>query len=257
MTDSARIKIACSDNIFFAINSRDFVIDSTDAPPVKPVYSSQNNIVTDEDVAITLTAAMLVFDDNTSIESLEVLAGENYSFDGLTVTPALNINGNITVNMTATANGLMSDVFQVNISVNAINDEPVAIADAASVEQDSVANEINVLMNDVDVDDASLTIISTTINGSGSADISGNNIIYTPASGFNGTEIITYTVADSLRASATAELTITVIAAPVTIPPVPPTSTSESSSSGGSMFYLLAMLFLLLIIELRRGQRNV
>ena len=271
-TDKARIKIACSDNIFFAINNADFDITSTDAPPTKPVFVSQNSVVTDEDIAITLTTAMLAFENNPTIESLQLLNGENYDFSQLSVTPLSNFNGELMVNVTATANGLVSDVFQVKIAVTAVNDSPVAVVDSTSVEQDSAAITLDVLINDSDIDGDVLTVQSAVSAGSGDVQINDNKIVYTPASGFNGTEIITYTIVDAAQATASAEVTIIVTATPVTPAPVeptpvtpapveptptaPPTVEPDSSSSGGSVFYLLIVMILSGTRQFMRGQSH-
>lgn len=257
-TSTARIKVACSDNIFFAINSADFEINSTDAAPTKPVFSGQNNISTNEDTSIALNAALLTFENSPVIESLVITAGENYSFDGLTVTPALNFNGNIKVNMTATANSLVSDPFQVSIDVKAINDLPVANADSATVAQDSTNNEIDVLVNDSDVEGQALTLKTVNASGNGTVTIVNNKVNYTPANGFSGSETINYTIEDSEQGGASAQISITVTAAPVTPTPVtPPTVEPESSSSGGgSVYYLLLVLFIALRRIAARGANN-
>jgi len=93
--------------------------------------------------------------------------------------------------------------------------------------------------------------------------ISDNKIVYTPASGFNGTEVITYTIVDPAQATASAELTIIVTAAPVTPTPVEPTPTTppatetDSSSSGGSVFYLLIVMMLSTTRQYMRGKSHV
>jgi hypothetical protein len=272
---NARIKIACSDNIFFAINNADFNINITDAVPTKPVFSNQSDINTDEDVSITLSATMLNFENSLTIDSLQIASGSNYSFDGLTITPNANFNGSIMVNMTATASDLVSDVFQVKVDIAAINDLPVAVADSATVGQDSNDNEIDVVANDSDIDSETITLTSFNYTGNGTLVILNNKLSYTPEIGFNGSESISYTIEDSEQASASAELTITVTATPVVPPPVtpppviPPTIEPKNSSSGGGSVYYLLMIMLLtlsrmltksavpvILLRVKKGQGN-
>lgn len=265
-TDNARVKITCNDNIFFAINQTDFAISSTVVPPTKPVFSSQNSIVTNEDTDISLTADMLVFEDNSSIDSLQILTGENYSFTDHTITPNANFNGLVMVNMTATKENLVSDVFQVSVDINAINDAPVAVTDSITVDQDTSDNRVDVLSNDSDVDGDVLTLKSVSTLGNGIVDIIDNNVIYTPAAGFSGMETINYTVEDAGKISATAELLITVTAAPVLpepptpvepTPVTPPTVTPDKTSSGGgSIYYLLVLMVFSISQRMTRGKKH-
>lgn len=251
-TSNGRIKIACSDNIFFAINHADFTINVTDAPPTKPIFASQISITTDEDTSIMLNANMLTFEGNQGVDSVQVLTGENYSFSELNVTPKANFNGDIQVNMTAINADLVSDVFPVTIMVNAVNDAPVAVADSASIDQDANATIIDVLANDNDIEGDEITLTIAISTGRGSVNITDNKVSYTPASGFSGTEVVNYTVEDSAKASATATLTISVIAAPIT--PTPPNAPpSNNSSGGGSIFHLLMLMIFLVAQPFIRG----
>ncbi|MGB2742422.1 MAG: reprolysin-like metallopeptidase [Cognaticolwellia sp.] len=265
-TDNARVKITCNDNIFFAINQADFAISSTVVPATKPVFSSQSRIVTDEDIDLTLMAEMLVFENNSSIDSLQILAGENYSFTELTITPNANFYGLVMVNMTATKDNLVSDVFQVSVDINAINDAPLAVTDSITVDQDTSDNSVDVLSNDSDVDGDTLTLKSVSTLGNGRVDIMDNKVIYTPATGFSGIETINYTVEDAEQISATAALIITVTAAPVLpepptpvepTPVTPPTVTPDKTSSGsGSVYYLLILMVFSISQKIIRGKKH-
>jgi hypothetical protein len=265
-SDNARVKITCNDNIFFAINQDDFAISSTVVPATKPVFSSQSRIVTDEDIDLTLMAEMLVFENNSSIDSLQILAGENYSFTELTITPNANFYGLVMVNMTATKDDLVSDVFQVSVDINAINDAPLAVTDSITVDQDTSDNSVDVLSNDSDVDGDTLTLKSVSTLGNGRVDIMDNKVIYTPAIGFSGIETINYTVEDAEQISATAALIITVTAAPVLpelptpvepTPVTPPTVTPDKTSSGsGSIYYLLILMVFSISQKIIRGKKH-
>lgn len=252
-TTKARIKVQCSDNIFFAINNADFEINAKDAAPTKPVFKGQQAISTEEDKAIVLNASMLNFENNPTIDSLQVSIGENYSVDDLKITPSSNFNGHLIVNMKATTSGLVSDLFQVKVDVVAVNDLPVAVADSATVAENASQTSIDVLANDNDVDGDKLILKAATTGGSGTVEIKDNKIVYAPAKGFSGTETISYTIEDITKASATSTLVITVTAAPVTPPtPTPPNVKPESKSSGGGSTYYLLFIALIAI-----GQRHI
>ncbi|MEM6253280.1 MAG: Ig-like domain-containing protein, partial [Cyanobacteria bacterium P01_D01_bin.156] len=97
------------------------------------------------------------------------------------------------------------------------NDGPITVA------IDSANNVLNVLQNDSDPDPGdTLTVVGLSLTdttstdtsistGNGSAvDISaaGDNLLYTPAAGFVGTEVVYYTISDSTGRTATASVTI-------------------------------------------------
>lgn len=91
----------------------------------------------------------------------------------------------------------------------ALNNAPVANDDTASVDEDS-STTINVLANDTDADNDTLSV--TVANASnGSVTINGDNTLtYTPTADFNGSDTITYTVDDGNGGTDTASVTVTV-----------------------------------------------
>jgi hypothetical protein len=120
----------------------------------------------------------------------------------------------------------------VSVTVSGVNDPPSAVADAAVVLEDSSGNQIDVLVNDVDIDGDSLTIISVSIPGFGSVSTDGNYSYYSPDPDFNGIDSFSYTVSDGNGGTDTASVTVTVSA--VNDPPVAVADTAtvlEDSSS--------------------------
>ncbi|MCJ8294255.1 MAG: M12 family metallo-peptidase [Colwellia sp.] len=126
--------------------------------------------------------------------------------------------------------------FQIN-SQSTTNSKPTAVDDQITLEQDKVTT-IDVLSNDISTDGQSLQLKSVNYTGTGNVTITDNKLTYTPAKSFVGTELLTYTLADSSGDQAIATLTITVTAKPVVTP--------TKSSSGGSMYYLLLLTVLAL-----------
>lgn len=86
---------------------------------------------------------------------------------------------------------------------------PLAQADTATTSA-GVAVTIDVLANDNDPDGGTLTLASVTPPASGSAVISANRIIYTPAAGFVGVDSFRYSVSDGQGGSGSALVTVTV-----------------------------------------------
>jgi outer membrane protein OmpA-like peptidoglycan-associated protein len=113
------------------------------------------------------------------------------------------------------------DVYRIEANAAATgpdgNTPPVAVDDAISINQDSGPVVIDVLANDSDVDGDPLIITAVTQPANGSVVIDGNNVIYTPASGFVGTDTFIYTIEDGNGGSDTATVTVTVNS---TTPPV-------------------------------------
>ncbi|MFT7494039.1 MAG: Ca2+-binding RTX toxin-like protein [Alteromonas macleodii] len=168
-----------------------------------------------------------------TLVNIDVL-GNDTDLDGdvLTVTTATTQNGTVTVNVDKTLNytpntnfagadtitytiadaaGLTSTA-DVTVTVSAVNDAPVAVADTATTLEDTPLVNIDVLGNDSDVDGDALTVITATAQN-GSVTINGDKTFnYTPNTNFAGADTITYTIADAAGLTSTAVVTVTVLA---------------------------------------------
>lgn len=98
----------------------------------------------------------------------------------------------------------------VTVTVDPVNDAPVAKADAASTAFGKPV-VMNVLANDSDVDGDTLTIksIGAAANGTVVKNADGT-VTYTPKAGFSGTDTFTYVTTDGNGGEATAKATVTV-----------------------------------------------
>jgi hypothetical protein len=85
----------------------------------------------------------------------------------------------------------------------------VAATDTATTKR-STAVVIDVLANDSDVEDDSLTIVSVTKGANGNTTIVNGQVRYGPKSGFTGTDTFTDTISDGNGGTATATVTVTV-----------------------------------------------
>ncbi|NRA59439.1 MAG: cadherin-like domain-containing protein [Psychrobium sp.] len=228
ITATARVKVSCFGNIFFAINNGDFSI----AQGGKPVITSLvNNLLMDEDISLKITPEMFTYLD-VAAKSMKVLEGANYQIQGdSTIVPDANFHGLIRARVIGVNNGIESDVFTVKITVLSVNDLPLAAPDSISINQGSAAVTIDVLSNDSDVDEAgSLTLQAFNYLGAGSVKIANNQLVYQAHADFSGVETIEYTVSDSLDGQSKGIVSITVIAKK---------QTKKSSSAGASLWLLL------------------
>ncbi len=112
---------------------------------------------------------------------------------------------------------IYSNLASVTITVNPVNDAPVAVNDNVTMLEDALPLEINVLGNDSDVDGTldttSVAIVTPTTMGSLNVDAVTGRVTYTPSANFYGTDSFTYTVNDDLAlVSNTATVTIGVTA---------------------------------------------
>ncbi|MBY5981317.1 Ig-like domain-containing protein [Ferrimonas balearica] len=133
----------------------------------------------------------------------------------LTFTPAAHVFGEIRFDYTISDgdNG-QTDSASVTVTVDPVNDAPVAVADSTTTEVGSPV-VIPVLDNDSDVDGDALKVISVVLGdpAQGSVSFSDNSITFTPAAGFIGNASLTYTIADPSGAEASANVSVQVVAA--------------------------------------------
>ena len=104
-----------------------------------------------------------------------------------------------------------NDTATVTITINGVNDTPVATNDSAITKKDTPVI-IDVLSNDSDLDFGDiLTVDSVTEGTNGSVSNNGSYVTYTPATGFNGTDNFSYTVSDGNGGIDTATVNVTVV----------------------------------------------
>ena len=215
---------------------------------------TDNTITTDEDESYAFTAADFGFTDPndapadkfdppankflavkitsvTTNGSLGVTPGEFISVDSLAFRrlrffPDPNKNGTPYATFTfqvqdngGTANGgldLDQSPNTMTINVTPVNDVPRAIADNATVDEDSTNNFIDVLANDTDIDNeapplnAGLTVIAVTQGAHGTVTFTATGVSYTPAPNYFGSDSFTYTLRDNgiFRSTATVNITV-------------------------------------------------
>ena len=193
-------------------------------PVNDPPVAHDDAATLDEDTAITVDVVGNDFDidrDALAITSItQPTSGIAIAIDGQHVRyiPAPDYNGpdSLTYTISDGHGGTASAVLR--LTVNAINDAPVAADDAATLDEDTAAT-IDVVANDHDVDHDTLAVASVTQPANGTAAISGlHTVSYTPAPDYNGSDSFSYTIDDGHGGQATAQVSITVN--PVNDPPV-------------------------------------
>ncbi|NOG48612.1 MAG: tandem-95 repeat protein [Chloroflexi bacterium] len=157
---------------------------------------------TDEDVALNIAAPGVLTNDTDAeadpLTAVLVVGPTNgtltLSSDGSFIyTPNVNFNGSDSFTYKANDGTVDSNVATVTITVNPVNDAPVAVNDAYTTDEDTTLNVAapGVLTNDTDVDGDTLTAVLVVgpTNGTLTLATSGS-FIYTPNAGFNGSDLV-------------------------------------------------------------------
>ncbi|PYQ87457.1 MAG: adhesin, partial [Acidobacteria bacterium] len=173
---------------------------------------------TNEDTALSVAAAgVLANDSDVDGDALTAVLVSAPAHGSLTLNangsfsymPAANYNGSDSFTYKANDGALNSNVATVAITINAVNDAPVANAQSVTTAEDT-AKAITLTASDVDGDALTYSIVSGPTHGalSGTAP----NVTYTPAANYNGPDSFTFKANDGTADSAAATISITVTA---------------------------------------------
>ncbi|MCE9579533.1 MAG: tandem-95 repeat protein [Deltaproteobacteria bacterium] len=159
---------------------------------------------TAEDTAVTVTAAALLANDSDvdsgtlAITAVGAATGGTVALVGtdLTFTPTANFVGAAGFDYTV-SDGALTDTGHVVVTVTAVNDPPVAVADMVTTAEDTALTITGATLtgNDTDVDSA-LAVTAVGNATSGTVALAGGNVTFTPAANFVGTAGFDYTVSD-------------------------------------------------------------
>ncbi|MDH3741581.1 MAG: Ig-like domain-containing protein, partial [Hyphomicrobiales bacterium] len=207
--------------------------------------ANDDAVSTDEDTPLTID----VLANDTDPDRDELFVSDASADNGtvtinedgtLNYTPTSDFNGTDTIAYTINDGNGGTDTGTVTVTVNPVNDAPVANDDAVSTDEDTPLT-IDVLANDVDIDGDQLTVtdaflgepdlitsdelfvqdtlvftkqtfvVSSAVALAGSVIINEDGTLnYTPPSDFNGTDTITYTIEDGNGGTDTGTVTVTV-----------------------------------------------
>ena len=172
-----------------------------------------------EDNPLTIDAAAGVLANDTDANTLSAtfvdtpigtLTGRpDGSFD---YTPPNDFNGTDSFTYRAVDGAGESELITVTITVEAVNDQPVAAEDSYNAIEDTVFTSGNsVLDNDTDVDGDALTAAIATNPANGVLDLNEDGTFtYTPAADFSGIDSFSYTSFDGIDNSSAVTVTIVV-----------------------------------------------
>ncbi len=160
-------------------------------------------VTTDEDTPITIDA--LANDTDMEGDALTITGASVPSEQGsvevvgnqLVFTPAENFNGEATITYSITDGNGGTDTAEVAVTVTPVNDDPVAVDDVETTDEDQ-AITIDLISNDTDVDGDPLSVGSVSVPADQGTvvDNGDGTVTFTPAPNFNGPATITYTVVD-------------------------------------------------------------
>ncbi len=192
-----------------------------------------------EDAAVTSLDALLNDAVNQGSGAILTIQSVSTGSAGGTITipsggksisyrPAANFNGTETFTYVVGNQDGATQTATVTVTVQPVNDAPVAVNDQVEFTQDTTGNVIVVLNNDTSGPDGTETLRVTSIgtpSAGGTATItsSGNTITYAPKAGFVGTETLSYTISDPGGLTSTATISI------VVKPSVPPPTANVDS----------------------------
>jgi Ca2+-binding RTX toxin-like protein len=171
---------------------------------------------TDEDTPVTIDVLANDTDlDGETLTVTSVTQGANGTVtieaDGtVTYTPDPDFNGadSFTYEISDGNGGIATGT--VDVTVEPVNDDPVAVADAATTDEDVSVN-IPALGNDEDVDGDPLVIASARQGAHGTVAIQGDGTLtYTPDPDFNGADSFTYQVSDGNGGTDTVTVNVTI-----------------------------------------------
>ena len=214
---------------FFTYKANDGTADSNVATvslSVAPVNDApvavDDTSTTNEDTPLTVTTPGVLGND-TDVEgnpltavletgpasgTLTMNSGGSFVY-----TPNVNFNGADSFTYKANDGVADSNVATVNITVNAVNEAPVAVNDAYSTDEDTLLTvaAAGVLANDTDVEGNPLSAAVVTGPTRGSLSLNTNgSFTYTPTANTNGADSFTYKANDGAADSNVATVSLTV-----------------------------------------------
>jgi VCBS repeat-containing protein len=175
-----------------------------------PVAANQN-VSTNEDIAKAITLSATDADGNSLTYSV-VASPMNGMLTGtapnVTYTPNANYTGPDSFTFKANDGTADSNTATVSITVDAVNDAPVAANQDVSTNEDT-AQAITLAATDVEGDSLTYSVVAGPANGtlSGTAP----NVTYTPDANYNGPDSFTFKANDGTVDSSTATVTLSVM----------------------------------------------
>jgi VCBS repeat-containing protein len=203
---------------------RQITINSNN-PVNNPPVATNDSYTLNEDTTLTVTNPGVLSNDtdpeNNTLSSVLVAAPSNgvltlNANGSFSYTPNSNFNGNDSFTYKASDGNSFSNIASVNLTINAVNDAPVANNDSITLtnNQPTTILKATLLANDTDVDNTILSINSVSNPVNGSVSLVNGDVLFTPNTGFSGIATFNYTISDGNLTSNIATVTITIESSP-------------------------------------------
>jgi uncharacterized repeat protein (TIGR01451 family) len=168
---------------------------------------------------VSVTVPVLVNDSDPDGDALTIISTSptngiaSISGTNVVFTPETNFTGTATCGYGIRDNFGGTNFAVINITVT--NIPPMANPDSYAITENTT-NSFAVLLNDVvNTSGGSLTLLSVSTTN-GTANVSGTNVVFTPATNYRGTLTLTYTITDNIGGTNSSTVTVTV----TNIPPL-------------------------------------
>ncbi len=178
-----------------------------------PVITGQSAVSTNEEQPLEILFTHLTVTDADPDDlyptdfSLTVLSNPNYTFADNTITPNANVTGTVVVRVHVNDGTVNSNIFNLQVTVNAVNDVPVITAQSPlSINEEASLTVLLSHLTIADPDNASGFTLSVATGSNYS--VAGNTV--TPNVNYNGTLSVPVTVSDGTNSSAPFNLQIQV-----------------------------------------------
>lgn len=207
-----------TDSFTFSVN--DGLVDSNIAtitinidPVDDPPQAMNDSATLNEDTSTTIFLMGLDIEGDTlefipDISPVNGVVNIDQNTGKADYTPNANYHGSDSFTFTIMANGLLSNVATVNLTINPVNDLP-QVSDFSVTTDEDTSVAITLTGTDVDADPLQYQIITQPANGT----VANNNngaFDYVPNPNFSGTDSLAYIANDGTGNSTSAIVTITV-----------------------------------------------
>jgi len=182
-----------------------------------PPIAANDVAVTAEDEAVTIN--VVANDQDADGDDITIISYTQPSHGRVTAAthpgdlqymPSADYHGNDMFTYRVSDGFGGEDEGAVLVTVESVNDNPVAVDDDADVLANT-ATTIDVLANDHDVDGDSLTIMATSSAQHGAVSVDNNIVTYTPSLGYEGYDSFVYDIVDGAGGTANATVNINVV----------------------------------------------
>lgn len=200
-------------------------VSITVTPAAVLPIANNDAYATNEDTALNVTAPGTLVNDTVAGANPRALlvtgainGTVNLSQTGsFSYTPSAQFSGNDSFTYKIVTDTIESNIATVSITVNAVNDPPIAVNDSVTTPKNT-QTVINVLANDTDVEGSPLTVASISVPQNGTASVNADNsVTYTPNANYVGIDTFVYRASDGAAQSGQATVTVNVTQTPTAV----------------------------------------